>query len=329
MTRNFAWGDTIAVRQALISTLPARFFLSHFSSPLTGSVDKILSMGYPPHDGDPELIDLVKEVARAQVGSAVKHLFITNGCTGALNVSLSAMKKEASYGVFGDTYFPFYPQIVSGQGLITINYDQMDSLLTQNKNEEKDFIVILDSPSNPEGIFRQGEADIWDAAYASHKYGGKKEGQPLVWKAMCGSLSKTLGVNGIRLGWVATDDDAIAEELRASTTREYCGISQLQQDLAKSILKNLDQANFEAKAKSYIDDNREEWARVARRFGQLSGNTGMFQILRLGKAETKALNKAGVIWQQGNSWGKDSSWARISLGQDRVLTKETVKDVLS
>jgi hypothetical protein len=54
----------------------------------------------------------------------------------------------------------------------------------------------------------------------------------------------------------------------------------------------------------------------------------MFAILQLGKAEIRALEKAGVVWQPGTSWGEDDSWARLSLGQDRKLTRAAVKAVL-
>jgi aspartate/methionine/tyrosine aminotransferase len=319
--RNFAWGDTIVVRQALVDSLPNGF---SFISPQ----QNLLGMGYPPHEGDPELIELLKDLASVQMGSRPRYLFVTNGATGALNASLSVLKGSADYGVFGDTYFPFYPGIVSSHGLIGISYDKMNDFMHSGVTRQG-FVVIADSPSNPEGVVRRGEADIWDAAYASHKYGGGKWCQPLFWQVMCGSLSKTLGLNGIRLGWVATDKAHIAEALKLAVTNQYCGISQLQQELAKSILKVLDRHSFEIKAKSYIDDNREEWAKVAQKFGQQSGNTGMFQILRLAQAEERALNKAGVIWQPGDSWGRDRSWARISLGQDRALTRNAVKDVLS
>jgi hypothetical protein len=35
-----------------------------------------------------------------------------------------------------------------------------------------------------------------------------------------------------------------------------------------------------------------------------------------------------VVWQPGSSWGENDGWARFSMGQNRVLTKNAVKAAL-
>ena len=51
-------------------------------------------------------------------------------------------------------------------------------------------------------------------------------------------------------------------------------------------------------------------------------------FFKLGKAERKALTKANIKWQPGNTWGEDDNWARLSLGQTREIVRAAVRATL-
>jgi aspartate/methionine/tyrosine aminotransferase len=323
MDLDFAWGDTICVRQALTEVV-GRSIVHNVG---------LLDLSYPSHTGDPELVDMLKKVAYNQSGFNFKHLYVTNGCTGALNVAIAALKTDETFmGVIRPLHFPFYPSIVAQQGLLCVKSGDLNprasysGFLTQ-----KNYITIADSPSNPVGEGYKGECDIWDAAYATKKYGGGKESCPESFKIMCGSLSKTLGLNGLRLGWVATNDDLLGEKLAQIVTCQYCGISQSQTFIAKRVLKKLDKGgwdDFENLAYKKINANRGEWRKVLDQFGLPVCEKGMFQVFEPDVRLRAAMMMSGVKWQSGLSFGGNEWLVRISMGQTNEITKKAVKLVL-
>lgn len=311
-----SWGDPQIVRQALTETLGHKFSLSATS---------LLDQGYPPHYGNPILIDQLKTLTKRQTGHKPKHLFVTCGAIGAIHAALFALKDmNTDYVLINRRYFPFYPQIIANADMNVLHNPFLGLLNTKYK-----FISLIDSPSNPEGMVSPfQDIDIWDAAYASKTYssGGHV---PNKFKIVCGSLSKTLGLAGLRLGWAATDDDRLAQSLGNWVTSNYIGLSLDSMKTAENIIKSLDFDKFETRSSGYLDDNREQMQKVLDRFGQGNVPTrGMFAIMELGKAERKALEKANVIWQPGNSWGEDENWARLSLGATRETIRKAVKGIL-
>lgn len=313
------WGDPFIVRQALTESLGYNF----------SSKVSLESLGYPPHLGTIKLIEQLKLIAERQSGHKPKHLFITNGATGAINAALYALKTQRTdWIVANGRYFPFYPAITGLTDMILINHPKKKSLITSGLKEHN-FLSLVDSPSNPEGrVFPFEPVDIWDSAYASKTYtnGGHI---PISHRIMCGSLSKTLGLAGLRIGWASTDDDALATSLSIWITANYSGLSNLSAATAEEILDKLNLDAFEKRSSKYLDHNREEMQRILTAFGQGDvPSRGMFAVLELGKHEKKALEKANIKWLPGSMWGDTDDWARLSLGQTRELTKAAVKAVL-
>lgn len=316
------WGEPVVTRQALIETLGNKF----------GLAPRLLeSMGYPPHLGFTHLIEQLKDLARRQTGQRPKHLFVTCGATGAIHAALYALKTQyTDWVVTNKRYFPIYPHIITLSDLLQVDWDRKKTLTDSYHGcSERNFISLVDSLSNPEGTVRPfSEVDIFDAAYASKTYshGGHV---PNGYKVMCGSLSKTLGLAGLRLGWASTNDDNLAKSIEFYVANHNIGLSSVSQGIAEEVLHCLDFDKFETRSSNYLNDNREEVQKILTNFGQGSVPTrGMFAILEIGKIEKRALERAHIKWQPGNSWGENEGWARLSLGQDRDLTRKAVKFVI-
>ena len=322
---NLGWGDPVVVRQALTEVLEPDAF--------TYAKVHLATMGYPPHDGNVKLIEQLKELAcRQSGGRKPKHLFVTCGATGAINAALYALKTIRTDWVVTDKrYYPIFPSLIGLSDMIMIDRDKANFLSnSSNGCVRANFIELVVSPSAPEGlVFPFHTADIWDAAYASRTYSSKMGHVPEKYRVMCGSLSKTLGLSGLRLGWVSTDEDELANSLRVYTTASYAGISSISMAIAEQVLQDLNLYGFENLSAMYLNDNREQVQKVLTKFGQSDVPTrGMFAILQLGKPERKALTKANVKWQPGSSWGEDDNWARLSLGQSRETVRAAVKAIL-
>lgn len=314
-----SWGDPLVIRQALVETLGNDYLISKIN---------LESVGYPPHLGSPKLIEQMKDLEEMRSGYRPKHLMVTCGGTGAISAALYALDNIGiEYIVTNNRYYPIYPSIIGVQDKVMITEYKRQKINPSNKS----IITLVDSPSAPEGlIYPFRDVDIWDAAYATRTYGCKlREHKPSTYRIMCGSLSKTLGLAGLRLGWVSTNDDDLAHSLSIYVTASYVGLSKPSMDIAEQILENVDLDSFEYKAANYLNDNRNEMQKVLTKFGQ--GNVpsrGMFALLELGKVERKALERANVKWLPGSQWGEDDNWARLSLGPYRETVRDAVRAIL-
>ena len=321
MSANLAWGCPVVVREALIKTIGSNFLPS---SPDLGS------MGYPPHFGTEKLITQLKFMAERQSGVNPKHLFVTCGATGAINAAIYALKTSRTDWIVTDNrYYPMYPKIVNLTDMIMVDSLKKTALVREGCSEPN-FISLSASPSNPEGLVCPFESlDIWDAAYASRVYTEGNSHIPERWRIMCGSVGKSLGLAGLRLGWVSTNEDLLANSLQNYILASYVGLSSSSMQIAEDILGGTNLDKFEVLASNYINDNREEVQKLLTKFGQGSVPVrGMFTVLELGKAESKALLKAKIKWQPGSSWGEHDGWARLSLGQNREITRKAVRAAL-
>ena len=252
--------------------------------------------------------------------------------TGALNAALFALKTQKTHWVVTNKrYYPLLPKIINMADMLMIDKDKKKELCSAgNGCKDNNFISLIDSPSAPEGLVCPFESvDIFDAAYASRVYTKGSSHIPPKWKIMCGSLSKSSGLSGLRIGWASTDDDQLANSLSNYITTSYAGISYPSQEIAESILSYLDHKKFEILGARYLNDNREEVQKVLTKLGQGEvPSRGMFAIIQLGRAERKALERANIKYQSGETWGEDNNWARLSLGQTREIIRAAVKAIL-
>lgn len=318
---DLTWGESVAVRQAFVET--AKTYLISVKS------DDLYRMGYTRHEGDEDLIELTRQVIKRQTGMTCKHILLTNGATGGVTIALRTYFQQGYNAVFtrSPPYFSVYPMMIKAAG-----YDrhvrEAEIILPGDKP-----VSLIDSPTNPEGIALAGITTlagpiVWDAVYHSRVYGRLLF--PLPFDVIVGSYSKLTGVNGIRVGWIATNDDLFYERAKMLVTAEYCGLSELPVSILKSIQKEFDWKEFETTARKYLDYNREEWAKLAKYFdGKEPSRNGMFYYALMDKACKKLMEKAGVEWMCSSKLGVDHDEAgRFNIGQDNKLVKAAVQAVL-
>jgi histidinol-phosphate/aromatic aminotransferase/cobyric acid decarboxylase-like protein len=313
----FGWGDTYGVREAMMQTAPW----------LALSTMPIGDFGYPKHGGEPELIDLIRALCKQLTGHSYKHILITQGCTNALNAYCHAEKDvRIEYFTCRQLHFPFYPGVATNAGLI-FKPGELGRLLNS--------VQILDSPSNPLGavdVLTVAGRVLWDAAYYSPTYGVNisKPQTPIPdHVAMAGSFSKFSGINGIRLGWLATDEDALYRSALRWSTHDTSGISWPSQWLAIEILKKVDLEAFWQRSAGVINDNRVEIQKLSKIFGnQEIPEKGMFALFDTDDGLRGLLDTSGVITMPGSSCGDSHDSVRINLAHTRDATKAMVKAVL-
>lgn len=318
MKYDLTWGESVCVRQA---------FVDNVHGPIFFNPQHLMDFGYPKHEGDARLIELTHKVIERQTGQTYKHVFLTNGATGAVTISMRAFAKHGYEQVYTSKppYFSLYPTMISAAGL---------SHVTDDPGIFSPAIHLVDSPSNPMGTVgfikaaKTQRPTIWDAVYHNKVYTNGKLGT-IEHDLVCGSYSKLTGLNGIRVGWIGTNDDFMATTLYDLITSEYCGLSHASTEILLNTLPHLDWDNFELQARFRLDLNRTEWSKLTKYFGgtQVSPN-GMFYYTEIDEAAKKLMAKAGVLFQSGAKMGSSDDFARFNLGQDNYLVTDAVKAVL-
>lgn len=322
MKFDLAWGNSVAVREAFLKT--------YNQEPLIFGPRDLMKFDYPTHCGDPELIEITRAVIKRQINKEYKHVFIVNGATGGCVIALRAYKEQGF--VFCMTrkapYYIRYPKMVEATGLKHIT-DKKDGW------EDELEVHLVDMPSNPLGLMTDIYPDyhespvILDGVYLNQVYMNPLQVTTIPHDVYVGSYSKLLGINGIRLGWLATNDDVLAIRLAELVTSEYCGLSTASQNILKSALKDFRWNFFETYARFKMDLNREQWSKLEKYFGDTPvSNNGMFYYAPMDKKCQDLLLKAGVLWTKGSAMGTDDSFGRINLGQDGRLIENAVKAIL-
>lgn len=323
MKYDLGWGNSICVRQAFLETAK--------DAPIILGSKELLEMNYPPHEGDLELIELTRKVIERQVGLTYKYILLTNGATGGVTLALRSYAKRG-YNVAltrSAPFFPIYPSMIRSAGL-KHRQDGDDRLTTDTP------VALVDNPTNPHGTFIKegsffGMPSIWDAVYHSKVY-ISGEYKPLPNDILVGSYSKLLGINGLRTGWVATNNGLIYDHMYDLVTAEYCGLSSASTITLLQLLGNFDNSqweDFETSARYKLDCNREEWAKLEKFFGGVPvSKNGMFYYSYMDFSCKILMEKANICWTSGLSLGANNDFGRFNIGQDCKLIRQAVKDIL-
>lgn len=308
---DLSWGEPFCVREILDSM---------YTNNVKSDVKNML---YAPDEGNNALISKIKEFLKNQTGIDYKYVIITNGTTGAINVVLRAFSRQGKTKCYTrSTFFPYYPPIIEKNGFEHIKKLETTCNMLFNK---KDSIILLDSPSNPEGKSSSYDSEfvIWDSVYHNNVYISEKAIVPKH-KVNCGSFSKALGLTGSRIGWIATNNIEDYEDFLYENLYESCTVSVPSQDLILDILNNLDMDLFLKKSKDAIEKNRNELNRLKGLFnGRLVPNNGMFYVVEADDYMKDVIDRANVkVVDLGNNL------IRFNLAQLNDLTKEAVDRII-
>lgn len=321
---NLGWGNAQAVRSAFLDQVTNKTFFSL----------KDIDLNYPPHEGDEKLIEVTRRVIERQVGPTYNRIILTNGAAGGVTLALRAFANRGYNIAFtrSPPYFPIYPAMIESAGL---THKVEADPVSQNDN----VVALIDSPTNPRGIAVESYNFvmplIWDAVYHNRVYTAGNY-KPLSGDVVVGSYSKLLGLNGLRTGWVATNDELLYLRLKELVTAEYCGLSTASSTLLLKFLTNNGQPEsnefwdqFEWSARYNLDYNRGEWRKLEKFFGgePVSPN-GMFYYSHLDGAAKKLFSSSNITWTSGSSLGTSDDFARFNIGQSCGLIRDAVKQVL-
>lgn len=319
---NLGWGNAVAVRHAFLDGLALKTVFFSLND---------TNLGYTAHDGDPRLIYITRKIIERQVGLTFKHVLLTNGATGGVTIALRAFAQQGHRVALtrNPPFFSIYPSMIEAAGLEHRFFDP--------SKDDPGALVLLDSPANPTGSSVSGclTVDvpvIWDAVYHGRAYSANNF--PPSCDVMVGSYSKLLGLNGIRTGWIATNDDLLYLRLKKLVEAEYCGLSSASNAVLLNVLKGWYQSknfweNFELKARANLDNNRTELSILEKYFGdQPVCKVGMFYYAPVDAACKRLLEKANVKYTPGSSLHATDDFGRFNVGQDCRIVREAVKTIL-
>lgn len=320
---DLSWGHAVCVRSAFLNQVSKRSIVF--------GPKELRDMNYPSHEGDPDLIEITKKVIERQVGPTYNHILLTNGATGGVTLALRAYAKRGHNIAFTriPPYFPIYPEMIASAGLV-------HKIEADIREDNDNPVALIDSPTNPQGI-AVGSCNVsmpivWDAVYQGRVYTSGNH-KPLGCDVLVGSYSKLLGLNGLRTGWIATNDELLYLRLKDLVTAEYCGLSSASTTILLQLLSQVEDNNwwdqFERAARYNLDHNRGEWRKLEKYFnGHEVSPNGMFYYAHMDGSAKKLISKSNIIWTSGSSLGTDDSFARFNLGQDCKLVRDAVKEIL-
>jgi aspartate/methionine/tyrosine aminotransferase len=292
-----------------------------------GSIDELWWQSYPPHEGKHDLIEDVRRLIKLNTGKTFNHILITNGATHGICTALNTLKETTGYKdvFFKKPHFAFYPGMVKAAGLDLTSYPDVDRA-----------IHLIDSPSNPLGEFRSmPENDalvVWDAVYHTPTYthGIYMLGNYVLdANILVGSFSKLTGVNGVRVGFLATHSPILYQSAYEYVTHTLCGVDAGAQDFCHKFMTDVDLDVFYEKSNKLIQNNKNELERIAYLFGQKIPDYGMFAMFETDAKLLKLFEKSSVKFMSGESVGAGAEFVRINLAKTNIETKNMVKAILS
>lgn len=316
MKIDLTWGESVAVREQ---------FLAIANKIASIQFPDLAKFNYTPFDGDAQLIEHTRAVIRRQMGRDYKYVILTNGAAGGCVIAMRAYKAIGyEVGMIPEPpFFSLYPSMVRASGL------QM--VLDQYYSDPQKTVYLVDNPSNPEGQIRKGRPfmpTIWDAVYSNRAYTRVHFAIPH--DVLVGSYSKLTGLNGIRIGWIATDDPKLYDKMKELTAAEYCGLSIASTMILNSVLPDYDWERFERNARGALDANRSEWSKLEKFFGDTRVlPNGMFYYGPMDAQCKELFTKADVIWTPSTKLGTfRDDHGRFNIGASHENIKKAVEQVL-
>lgn len=303
---------------------PSELFWPFWQETLNGQniVFEKNSTKYPSINGREELVHLLQRRFPEW-----NHVVITNGAKQAILAAYYALKEsENKFRIVNDgrLYWPSHPTLARMANLIWADGSAPTSTS----------ISLVTTPGNPFTYPHDvGQTyDIWDAVYASTPYGWDKLAPKA--RIRIGGAAKELGVPGLRVGWLLTNDPKLAELAKQYVEFTTSGVSNYSQLLAVECLRDIENFPFvwEAHCKDVrrkIMENRSVLDVELAEFlsDQEMSTSGMFTYITFedpAKAQA-ALKAANVKFVPGVACGDPTKGAyRVSLGNPESYHQEAI-----
>lgn len=287
----------------------------------------VKGMTYEEDLGNPNLVKYCLELTKKLTGNDYKYALITNGATQAINSTIRSWYK--AYGkntvITSNLGYPFYADMIEKANL-TRKIVDLNTYVAKN-NE----ITLIDSPSNPLGIQYSTSPDkksslgkgftIFDGAYHNGIYNACPAIQP-PHEVFVGTFSKLLGISGVRVGWMATNNKEYFDHIAHDSLYENATVSRISQSLVQDILENTDIDNFIRLGRISLDNNREILQKLKSLTGTDVQEKGMFYCFETDKKLIDLFDRSNIKYVVFNS--NDSQIIRLNIGQTHDILNKAV-----
>lgn len=307
-------GDALTVRKRAVEHLIC-------TSELEVAFDR--DMSYDDSKGLSTLVGLIEDAYPGY------RAVITCGAMQGLNVVVRAMKELGHDTVHACLpYWGPIKEIVLSHGLNWAVSPDFDLRLYSDRS-----FYMLVSPNNPDGsvpsqvemeaLRSAGIPIVHDAAYCHSHYYNEGEVPFLQGPIIIHSVSKMLGMSGLRVGFVLCEDKNLADRVRQIVDVTTSGTSALSQRYAAGMLETYwrdvaARAAFEKAVRRDLKEARENMHDAVSRFleGSLENYRGMFGWYRMDRT---ILDKCGILYFSGEKFGAPGN-VRLNLaaGEDRI-----------
>lgn len=248
---------------------------------------------YAPDRGTLDLIHDIKDVSFWQSNHRHKHIILTNGATQATNALLRLHRGTVIE--HNPLCFPFWTDMISKAGCMS-SFKVSQNVVALGVAR----VTLVDSPANATGqINNLQPCDWWDAAYNSPIYANNMTPPPH--KVMIGSLSKILGVPGLRIGWIATDDDNLADKLRRDILLENATLNHIGMLVAHEFIASIDMDRHAIRYKAVLDNHRQAFQALRAFSGEDVPDNGMFYTFEAELKQKQLLTERGILFHDFGS----------------------------
>lgn len=315
-------GEPHVVRETLLET----FDLDLTHHPIQ-TVDRMHE--YPLPTGYGPLVEFLEEKHGAPV-------IITNGAKQALGASFYALKRMGKTSVGMRTpYWALIPPLVEMHGLKCEAVDtkyKYDAMLSLAPNNPDGFIAPPDLLKMASDFSKDiGVPFIHDAAYYTHVYLPPTYELELLGDAQIYSISKMLGLSGLRLGYVVCPNPKFYQYIQEYMEAMTVGVSVIPQIFLENLFKTMEHypeltESFESKSRQALKNAKEIMHEVDPEILEIPDNLtetpGMFGWFKVGPACDLVKAKINAI--DGALFGVPGM-VRMNLAFDTSQIEEIVR----